>query len=648
MSEVVRNFSECFFGYRLSVGKDELELRDRTDLHPRIFLEKKDISQPILFFTFPDWYDPISREVVTGSGEKHIIEKKYTYDEVVIAFDPKGYDLNNILKRAEAREDKDMIYKKIKPKNVEAMGRFDLDISEYSGVGAFVLSKDNKETIIYFAINYASRKKIYYYIEKNNIIFKTKNSLSSIKVRVLHDPERIPCLVDETCPFDEYKVTFKKNKGSIPNKYGSEKIFIDFGGTAEEIERNRRTYLLICEDNTLVEKKIVNQRVIDSEVICPYCHSKIKFTSAYATGMYCDGSPVKEVKLLTHAGKPHKNFIICKDEKYVPQGKKLFRLLPENIQAKRNYRIAILGKARSGKTTYLSRLFNVGGSENKVVMKSDDLEFFKFYNIKSYAPSLITNIGGAVSQTTPVFQIKNIVYYSGKNAPREAGGFFEQYIISVANKKFIAPTVEGDKAKVKTIKYPFMFKINKDAYVNVYDIAGEDVESDGPDLSLVTQGQNVSLIIVIDLSRSIEVNHNILLTAQRTYEKYKATCPIAIVLTKFDQFEEEFNSNCACLNSDYRRLFTKSINESSLIHHINTASDEIESYLLKKDIRIRETYFKGFNIKFFSVSAITYTEALYHVDNASATSEINALNFECSQKRLELPMLWILHELGEI
>ena len=135
---------------------------------------------------------------------------------------------------------------------------------------------------------------------------------------------------------------------------------------------------------------------------------------------------------------------------------------------------------------------------------------------------------------------------------------------------------------------------------------------------------------------------------QKCYEKYKKTCPVAIVLSKFDQFEDEFNSNCACLNSDYRTLFAKNLNNSSLIHHINTASDEIESYLLKKDIRIRETYFKDFNLKFFSVSSITYSDAMYHVPNKDKSLEKNGLNFVCSQKRLELPVLWILHELGEI
>ena len=61
----------------------------------------------------------------------------------------------------------------------------------------------------------------------------------------------MPCLVDETGPYKEYEVKFvksgSKNHGTIPNEFKGMKLFVDFGGSSEEIERNRSVYLLVCE-----------------------------------------------------------------------------------------------------------------------------------------------------------------------------------------------------------------------------------------------------------------------------------------------------------------------------------------------------------------------------------------------------------------
>ena len=427
MNEVVRNFSECFFGYKLSVGKDELGLKNQPDLHPRIFLEKKDNNAPVMFFTFPDWYQPVSNEVVDENGNKHIVnDKQYVYEEVIIAFDPKGYDLNNLLGRAQSQEDKDMFYKKISYANpmIKAKGRFDLDILEYSGVGVFVLKKGGKETIIYFAINYAPRKKIYYFIDGNHIRFETKNSLNSLKVKVLYDPVRMPCLVDETGPYKEYEVKFVKsggkNHGIIPNEFKGMKLFVDFGGSSEEIERNRSVYLLVCEHiKKNNNEQIVNNRVIESKRICPYCHNEIKMTANYYGGMYCDGEPIKPVKFFTEKNKVKKNFIVCKEEKHC-ETQKIYRILPDDIFGKRNYRIAVLGKARSGKTTYLSRLFNVGSAEKSVNINPEEMEFFRFYNINT-SFSQLYDLSGDRTATVPVYIPRGgVSYFVGKHAPNEA------------------------------------------------------------------------------------------------------------------------------------------------------------------------------------------------------------------------------------
>ncbi len=655
MNEIVRNFSECYFGYKINIGKDELGIKEHPELQPKIYLEKKDGKSTILFFTFPDWYVPI----------KDMPEKELFYDKVVIAFDPKGYDLNNIVKRAkEKKSDPDLIYDEItfNSDSIKNLGRYEIKQRDFSGVGAFVLSKKGQETVVYFAINYVQKKKIYYTIEKNTINFKTRNNIDKLPVRVLMNQELLPCLANETTSRQIEKIVkFEKGKGSISLKNeNNEKVYLDLCDTyteqGAEKKFNKELYQLICETNSTTPKNKNNKRVLDSKPICPYCHNEINFVpEAYKNGMYCDGTPIdtlKEFKLLNKNNKPHTNFICCKSAKTVaPNGTvtvRPFRLLPEGIEKKRNYRIAVLGKARSGKTTFISRLFNITGGKDMTMIKPEEYEFFRYYNIKSYSPSLLSRTinRGAVNQEERIYTMQSTPYYAGEGAEANAKQFFNRYSISFADKKFILPTVTGEAAN--TAKYPFIFKVNNDAYVNIYDIAGEDVENASNILNSVTKGDNVSLIIVIDLSKDISVNENILINARQKYLEYKDTCPVAIVLSKFDSYEHEFNSNCACLNGDYSSLFTKNLNGSSLIHHIDTSSDEIESYLKKNNIDIRKTYFEGFNLKFFSVSAITYSDAMYHEDNADKTLEKNGLNFSCTSKRIELPLLWILHELGEI
>lgn len=657
MAETIINFAECYFGYQVTIGKDELGLASKTHLQPKIYLEKKDNANPVIFFTFPDWFTPV----------EEMEQKDMLYTKATIIFDPKGYDLNNIIKRGKAKEDRDMFYRTISYADAEilANGRCQLEATDYSGVGAFVLSNQEKETIVYFAINYAPKKKIYYFVDKNRIVFKTKNTIETLKVRVLSDPDRLPCLAyEEACDCQEFELKFHKYEASIPFNSSNKKVFIDFGGDEAEAEINRKKYLLIRQSNVVTFKVNSNKRLLNSKVYCPYCHEEIVFNPKhYRGGTYCNGLPitggsnikvgnvnttVKEFTLVDQNGKPCKNFICCKEsiekskEYYIGRP---FRLLPTDIVFKRNYRIAVLGKARSGKTTYISRLFNVSGSTDRIVINPEDSGLFKYYNMKFYSPNLITR-KSTINRESTEYHINNTPYYSGKNAYTPAKDFFERYSISVKDKKFIKPTVEGEAAN--TTRFPFIFTVGKEAYVSMYDIAGEDVENGGEILSAITRGENVSLIIILDLTKDISVNHNILVTAQKCYEKYKATCPVAIVLSKFDTFEEEFNSNCACLSGEYAGLFTKKLLGSSLLNHIDNASEEIESFLVQRDIRIRDTYFKGFNLRFFSASAITYTDAMYHEDNVDKNSEKNGLNFMCAQKRLDLPVLWILHELGEI
>ena len=85
--EVIHNFSECFLGYKINITKDELGLKDSYEKWPRIYLERNDDTER-LFFTFPDWYEPIPSMAKTDA--------ELVYDKVHIYFEAGGTDAKKI------------------------------------------------------------------------------------------------------------------------------------------------------------------------------------------------------------------------------------------------------------------------------------------------------------------------------------------------------------------------------------------------------------------------------------------------------------------------------------------------------------------------------------------------------------------------
>ena len=64
---------------------------------------------------------------------------------------------------------------------------------------------------------------------------------------------------------------------------------------------------------------------------------------------------------------------------------------------------------------------------------------------------------------------------------------------------------------------------------------------------------------------------------------------------------------------------------------------------IKKEEGISNSGFA--NVKFFNVSSFS-NDALEHTDGTNKTSEKNALKYESSPKRMELPLIWMLNQFG--
>ena len=53
------------------------------------------------------------------------------------------------------------------------------------------------------------------------------------------------------------------------------------------------------------------------------------------------------------------------------------------------------------------------------------------------------------------------------------------------------------------------------------------------------------------------------------------------------------------------------------------------------------------NVKYFGVSSFNFFDSI-HAEGESADEPPKNVKFECSSKRLELPFIWLLYQLGII
>ena len=83
---------------------------------------------------------------------------------------------------------------------------------------------------------------------------------------------------------------------------------------------------------------------------------------------------------------------------------------------------------------------------------------------------------------------------------------------------------------------------------------------------------------------------------------------------------------------------------SELENNIAFSSEEIKAFLLEKKLL---TDFSGIeNVCFFAVSAFSSSNAVVHKESDEKSTEHNSLEYECSPKRLELPLIWMLKQFG--
>ena len=651
--------AQYYFDYITEVLSDGLGVFEKAK--PIIEIERDYNSNKVdyvAYITIPQWNGARKEDVLAECG----------FDEAELIFDIWGIDL------AVFEED---VKESISYANYKKAGsrlEFYKGKRDYSGTGKLLLknSKTKEESILYFAINFTFKKIINYSVEEGKIIFSAQDVKEKINVRVVYAADRYPCLVKDTknALGFSHEISFKTSSYTLDlKKYvkqlENQKFFVCFDESDKDAEKH---YLLKCVRNDGLDIEPRNHVRPTEELFCPYCHGEIKQTGdmdgKYNSGCVgCNGKRLKrsaKEDLVFYEGKVRgktkKQILYCNEDLENKENigrvdERVFnglfaRILPEAFFDHHHFKIAVGGSRRAGKTTMISKLFNIKGKEENISLSATTTlnalrnKFpISMYSIKSVKASEENETVGKA------WCISKDSWYE------KQGSAYARYAIDVAEGVFPGPTDKsGDNVDetLQTEKFPFIFEVTrtngKADYVYLYDIAGEDAEHSAQKLETLTRGTG-GIFYLIDGKTNTEGNNRVFTQLQEVLRS-KKNCPIAVILTKFDTLEKYFDPNCQCLRSDVYDMMEKKFEESELENNIAFSSEEIKAFLLEKKLL---TDFSGIeNVCFFAVSAFSSSNAVVHKESDEKSTEHNSLEYECSPKRLELPLIWMLKQFGSI
>ena len=651
--------AEFYFEYKMDILSDGLSICDSglPKLHiERDYLYTEGVNY-VMYLTFPQWYP-----------KKGGNQDAPRFDTAKVLFDIRGIGLEMVLREEERTRGRSnievnttMTYDDYTRRDF----RFPVAVNseDYSGVGKIVLKKANTslETVIYFAVNFSFKKKLRYEIKGDRIIFEGKNIKDEISFLVMDAQGWCPCLKADarTNAVRSRKVDFSVSANrviNIPESLRNRQIYVSFDPS--DSRDIGKYYLLECTYNDTLEMERRDfERFNGNPYFCPYCHRPIEngevSQSKYKKGgVGCNGHRIydggKPVSLTSgrDKNKKAKNAMYCADDfgeemvngkhaiKKPPANTPFARLLPENFFDHKHFKISVVGSKRAGKTTFISRLFDITGLNNNLELSAKTLvnATKKSFKIAPYAINDMDAKNLSVS--------RNPWYKKSK--------FYSKYSIDVGTCLYPEATDKMDEsqqdASRRIKKYPFVLKANKDSYIYFYDIAGEDAEQSTNLVDDMLLNAPAGLFYLVDGRGNMMGNDRVFQRIRTTLEKSTTPCPIAIILTKFDMIENEFDDNCHCLRSDVYDMMGKTYEGSRLEQNIDMASEEIKSYLRRRGIN--PDFGANANVKYFGVSSFAAPDAVVHVDQTTSSSEVNYLTHMCSGKRMELPVIWMLKQFG--
>ena len=713
MGEESKIVSEYYFNCKI----ENVLLEDESILTPKLYFERDytDLSQYILYTVPEEWRDKdklldlIKKSSINVDLKNHInemvrnnndkgkattfwtiisrdgklisdIRDLLPYDSVRIYYDTHGLDAS-VFTNAKAD-----VHKKASVDNLEySLDKFwsdgcrlkvlKGDSINYSGVGQIEYRKGNKTVAkFFFAINYALRKKISYSLTLNKnarkdtikLEFECDNAPVGIEANLLCTNGRLPCLETDArnCKVGKpFTLDFKKAVGKSKYTYEIEiEAESSLDGTMYSVAFDdvdmERYYVLSCNSNNTLPKKqaVAEKKSIAWKSSCPYCHSVLDSHFSYAKGgVSCQGK--QQVKIYEKRKQQEsKNAIYCQGDLSENDGlhPDYRRILPKDFLLHDNFKVAFTGSMRAGKTTYISRLFNINknGSLNQGVavnlnMIKKPLERFNVSINHAVVPLLTTSNKRVKDKETKdketAYVIEDINWDVGTS-------YYEQRAIDLRIGAF--PT--GTQTGLAFTKIPFCVETRRlsgknktSSYVSFYDVAGEDAQSSQSTLETIGSKKEVPIGIFLLVNGRTDTGSNDMIIRVLQNAEISTDSPVAVILTKLDILKDEFNGNCHCLRTDYLNYSFDKYDGSYLEKEIDISSEEVRSYLSNEVPLTLDLENKFKNVKYFALSSFNYSDSIIHKKDENE-NDPGELKFESSGFRLELPLVWMLRQFGII
>ncbi len=667
--------AEFYFDSKFSTLKDDLGVTasGMPQVHVERDYQRSDVGY-VLYVTFPQWDAP------HWGGR----ERELPFDSARIIYNVRGMGIKKIiddsptaLQKKEIEVDKSFSYQnEVGEKDYKKQGFryiFVRDENDLSGVGKIILKSARREgeTVIYFAVNYGLKKVIKYSVKGGKILFEGKGVQEKIKVRINYSPNRYPCLTEDNRNNNKVEIEIDFAKTPIAEWLFPEELLDKREGHryqqvcvtfARDVqEKLEKYYLLQCVKNDTFNIRRREFEHPNPIFFCPYCHQRIEVSAAMTRaykkgGCSCRGTRFNEngkllpVMQATEGKKLAKNVMYCEKDFQINQGFRAIggrsRILPENFLGHNHYKILVIGSKRAGKTTFISRLFNIIGKETNLIM---DAEMLKNATQKKFKIDSrpIQNLPSRNKDGAPMLS-KDLWYQESTMAKDHYGG----YAIRLADGTYPEPTNTVDLSGL-----PFVLKVREKNYIYFYDIAGEDSEKKRDRVKHLLEEGVAGVFFLVD-GKTNEMGNTSAWETLGAVAENNPDIPVAVILTKFDTIEKEFDTNCHCLRADAYDMMNKRYDGSQLERNIEFASEEIQSYLASRKLSLQTKVAEGQkekedekakfkNICYFGVSSFSDSDAVFHRDQKNNEGqEENYLKHACSPKRMELPVIWMLKQFG--
>ena len=441
---------------------------------------------------------------------------------------------------------------------------------------------------------------------------------------------------------------------------------------------DNRHYLLVDESDFTMEDK--EQRRQDRRIKnkislhnpkCPYCGQLIvpydKYRRGRTTIVGCQGTVLSNSTVDSRL--EGKLTVVCEadlinqssqggvDKGYIEAN---HLIIPEGYAERPSMNLVVAGFPKSGKTIYLSSLFNMqdGGTARGI-------ESFPFILNKIVS---IYDKKGRGKKTVDEIKFFNVDEKNGyslsdicertRTSPRE--DIKKRYVMTVGE------NVEGQTVRANAAKlswHPIGYRFGNLGHAFFYDIPGEMFTRENTVKVRALDMADCLLAVINGANEIADPIGEVLTTLERipVLAKKKIdmkSMPIAIVFTKHDlkltdyvENDEDaefcFDENCHIVKENIIEMLPKNgvYEGSALERHIDCSSYEFEHYLKARDTdgkfaKLKENYK---NIKFFTCSALGSDLCLGKPKDG--TKEVL---FKPRRLRVELPIIWLMYKKGLI